>query len=797
MAINELSAKAPISMRESNNLMQGPRKISYIHLKPTPYKEFLMFFFAVAFLLGDLFLQSVSQLPQDKFIYLSIMVSIFLWIFLRKYRRYIYLLFVFFFGFLWTAWYAKTLMSVTLPKEMEGKNQFIIGYIASLPQYAKGQTQFLFATNKILIRLMWRSNNKKLKVGDKWQLHVRLKKIHGTQNPGAFDYDAWALQKGLRATGYVVANSQNILLSHAWYRYPLDHFRQKFQEKIQLYLPISRTAPWLMALILGERNNIAAENWQVLRNTGTNHLMAVGGLHIGILAAMTQFIFTWLWRSIPKGMLIFPAHLVGACVALLMAILYSALAGFSIPTQRACIMLTVYILALIIRRKVNAWQAWGLALLCVLIINPLSVLNESVWLSFMTIGLIVYGMSGRLAPRGWWWKWGRVQWVIGWGLIPLSLLFFQQCSLISFIANTIAIPWLGLLVLPFCFLSGIFLWISPVVGHLLLVIADESLSILWIILTWLSQVHFAVWQQSLPDYGVFIITLIGCLLLLLPMGTPGRWLSLFWLMPLIFLKPCLPNIGDYRLTLLDVGQGLSVVVQTHSHLIVFDTGANYATVNMGERVLLPYLHTLTAKKIDLLVLSHGDNDHIGGAQALLHALPILSIKTSVPNKFPLRQTSACQAGDAWQWDQVNFIFLHPTASKSDLGNNSSCVLRIDNGTQRVLLTGDIEKYAEKDLLARLPEKLPVDILIAPHHGSKTSGLKVFIDAVHPRWVLYAIGYRNRYHFPHPSIVEAYNKINTVQLDTAISGAISFELNQKNAIILPQEYRTTHRHYWFD
>ena len=316
--------------------------------------------------------------------------------------------------------------------------------------------------------------------------------------------------------------------------------------------------------------------------------------------------------------------------------------------------------------------------------------------------------------------------------------------------------------------------------------------------------HFSSWHKSIPNAGIMVLTTIGFLLLLLPSGFSGRWLGLLWIMPLLLYEPAKPNAGEMWLTLLDVGQGLAVIMQTKNHILVYDTGPKYnANFDMGESVVLPFLYTLNVKKIDRLVISHGDNDHIGGMQAIINALPVLSVKTSVPEKINAKDgmdvdidIDYCRAGDTWQWDQVTFSFLHPTKNKLNLGNNSSCVLRIDNGVQQILLSGDIEKIAEKDLLARIHAQLPATILIAPHHGSKTSALKNFVTAVHPQFVLYAIGYRNRYHFPHQSVVDAYQSIKAKQLDTAKSGAIQFRITKDSTTLRPQCYRVTNKKYWY-
>jgi competence protein ComEC len=550
--------------------------------------------------------------------------------------------------------------------------------------------------------------------------------------------------------------------------------------------------------MFGERNGIPQQDWQVLRSTGTNHLMAIAGLHIGMIAGLIHSLVTWLWRRSEMFTLHMPAMIAGAYASLAVAIFYAALAGFSLPAQRACIMLSVYTLTLINRHKINPWHSWASALLFVLLLNPADVLTESFWLSFSTIALIIFGMSGRLAPAGLWWKWGRVQWVVGIGLVPLSLFLFQQTSFISFVANSISIPWLGLFILPVCLSGGVFTLIAPRLGELLLTLADKSLGLLWKILAWLAQLNMASWHHAMPGELVLFATVIGVVFLLVPGGFPGRWLGLVWLLPLFLIKPARPQPGDFFLTLLDAGQGLSAVVQTDKHILVFDAGPRFAdSMDAGADIVLPYLRIINAKQIDMIVISHGDNDHIGGAPALMKNLPILSINTSVPEKLPSPVTHYCFAGSSWRWDGVNFTFLYPTKENLHLSNDSSCVLRIDNGVQSILLTGDIEKYAETDLLARTPAQLSARILIAPHHGSKTSGLPAFVAAVHPDYVLYATGYRNRYHFPHASVVAAYSNIRAHELNTALTGTITFKLNKHSEIQQPERYRDAYRKYWMD
>lgn len=446
----------------------------------------------------------------------------------------------------------------------------------------------------------------------------------------------------------------------------------------------------------------------------------------------------------------------------------------------------------------NPWYAWSLALFVTLILNPLSVLTESFWLSFGTIALILYGMSGRLAPKGWWWRWGRVQWVISVGLIPLTLILFQQCSLISVVANSIAIPFLSVLVLPFCLLSVISLFILPQTTSLFLYIADKNLTGLWFFLTWISKLPIASWQYAIPSTSIFISMVVSILLWLLPKGMPGKWLSIIWILPSVLYKPIKPALGDIWLSLLDVQQGLSVVIQTRNHVLVYDAGAKYHNqLDMGESVVAPYLRAIHVKYINSLVISHGDNDHIGGAETLLNSFRVDSIYSSVPEKMLTPVTHFCLAGLTWQWDDVIFTFLYPTKEMLQLNNDSSCVLRIDNGQHAILLTGDIERFAEKKLLMHSLDQLPAYVLVAPHHGSKTSGVTEFISAVHPYYVLYATGYRNRYHFPHYRIIEAYAKMHAKQFNTADTGTLQLKMGKSKAISQIQLYRVMHKRYWMD
>jgi competence protein ComEC len=751
----------------------------------------------IAFVIGIVLLQQFSVLPGVNWIYAAVL----LFVVTKKYWAWLKLPLAGLLGFAWALTYAHWHMAEKLAPELEGEPVVITGYVHSIPMVETHGVGFLFSLKSLaahpahgVIKLLCGDAGVVLHAGDEWQFSVKLKKPYGTMNPGGFDYEAYAFTNNIIGNGYIADKELKLLLSSHWYHEPLNRVRQYFAEKIRENLPPTQTSPWITALAIGERHDIPASDWQVLRNTGTNHLMAIAGLHIGFIALLAHVLVTFFWRRWPRGSLLMPAQHAGAVAALGMALLYSAMAGFSIPTQRACIMLAVFLTILLLRHKAMAWQGWSAALLGIVLINPLTVLSESFWLSFGSVALIIYCMSGRLAPQGLWWKVGRIQWIIAVGLIPFSLWLFQQCSFISFIANSVAIPWVGFIVAPLSFIGTLLMLVSVKLGGFVLIAADKMLSLCWIFLSWCAHLPDVVWYQVVDNKLALFAGCCAIVFLLLPAGFPGRYFSIVFALPMLLFTPLTPAAGSVWLTLLDIGQGLSAVVQTQKHILVFDAGPRLSTnFDMGESVVVPFLHTLAAKKIDMLVISHGDNDHIGGANAVLRQFPVLAVKTSVPESLP--GSSYCLQGVKWRWDKVDFEFLYPAQANLHLGNNSSCVLRVSSKDKSILLTGDIEKLAEKVLLTSAKAKLAATIIIAPHHGSKTSANEKFINAVGPRYVLFPVGYRNRYHFPNKSVVRLYADQHVLMLDTVQAGAIRFELDGVGNLKMPDLYRLQHRHYW--
>lgn len=759
----------------------------------------------LAFFAGTLLLNMVPRLPSLMLIVLAVVLALMLVVLtlrpaLKRWR----LLAALCLGFVWAMSYAAWQLSWELPADLRAKDVVVSGVVASIPEHDWRRTKFILAVDhfadsqlKTKVQLSWYGKPPPLKVGERWQLQVRLKPPHGFANPGSFDFEGWLFQQGIRAVGYVRDSEQNQYLSHAIFSYPINQIRQHINQRLQQQLGDTKEFAIIQALTIGLRQAMSAEQWEVLRATGTSHLVAISGLHIGLIAGFAYYVICFLWQRCARLCLRIPAAQAGAVAAIVAATIYAALAGFSVPTQRALIMISVFMLALLWRKNLLPWQGLALALLVVLVIDPLASMSAGFYLSFAAVALIFYGVGGRLRPRGLWWKAGRTQWVVTIGLMPLGLLLFQQTSLVAFFANLVAIPVIGLIVVPLCLLGVILLFTASIPATWVLWLAVKILAIVWWLLVWLSQLSMAQWLYSLPSLWIFCLAVVAVLLLLAPSGWPSRYLGAVWILPVFLLRTPVLEQGQVRFTLLDVGQGLATVVQTANHSLVFDTGPKLsAKLNTGTAVVAPYLRELGLGNIDRLVISHADNDHIGGAAALLQQITVTDIFTTAVDQFPGMNVSACQHGQQWSWDGVHFQFLFPLAGSKSGRRNDSCVLKVSVGDKQLLLTGDIERAAEKSLVKILAADLAADILVAPHHGSKTSSTAEFIAAVSPRYVLFSTGYLNRYHHPNVTVLRRYINMGVEYYDTANSGAITFILAADKPLQAPTQYRLTHRRYWY-
>jgi len=704
-------------------------------------------------------------------------------------------------GVLWLIIYLHSFSAPIFPKRLEGKPLSVTGYVVSLPVKNQLLESFVFLTKsinhkKMRLKLSWYHTHYLVKAGEQWRFNIKLKRPHGLHNPGGFDYSKWAFQQGISATGYIINKADNRRLSSSWFDQPINRVRATVLRRFQQMFPAQPVAGFLVALTLGSRAAITQQDWQVLQRTGTSHLVAISGLHIGLVASLIFFLVSFLWRRSAVLTQRIPAQQVAAVASLFVAMVYCALAGFALPTQRALLMLSVVLIALILKRRLRPWHALSCALFLVLLLDPLGVLSISFWLSFSAVAVIVYGISGRLKQPGKWRQLMNVQLIVTIGLIPLTIYFFQKSSVVSPLANLIAIPWVGLIVVPLSLLGAILLLFSHAAAQAVLWLALKNMQGVWWYLNKLAGMSFAAWHYSLPTPILLICLCIATLLLLAPRGLPIKYLAVFFLLPVIFISRNLPAYGEAKLTLLDVGQGLSVVIQTQHHTLVYDTGPGNEDYNAGDSVLIPFLRASGINKVNTLVISHTDNDHVGGAKALLSQYPVRALYTSNPNYFSLpNKPIACHARQHWDWDGVHFNMLYPPTRMRASKNNRSCVLQVSMGDKAVLLTGDIEKPAEIYLVTHEMKRLPATILIAPHHGSKTSSSWPFIRAVHPHYILFPTGYRNRFHFPSSLVLMRYNIVGAKALNTANTGAISFTLMPHQTLMPPKRYAVEDEHLW--
>jgi competence protein ComEC len=645
-----------------------------------------------------------------------------------------------------------------------------------------------------------------LHAGERWSLAVRLKRPHGTVNPHGFDVEAWLLANDLRATGYVRKDDANRRID-AFAGRAEDYVaraREAIRDRILHALGERPYAGVIAALAIGDERAIPSAQWLLFNRTGIGHLISISGLHVTFFATLVGALVFWAWKRSPALTGHLPARKAAAIAGVVAAFGYVLLAGFAVPAQRTLYMLTVAAIGLWLARPGTAAVVWLWALAVVLAYDPWASLTPGFWLSFGAVGLLLYTGVGRIGRTAPWRAAVRAQAAITLGLIPLMLTLFQQVSIVSPLANAVAIPVVTFMVVPLTLASIALPWDA------LLLVAHQVFAWLALLLELLSGLPAAVWQQHAPPLWTALAGAIGVLWLLAPRGVPARMLGLAWLAPLFVIVPPPPAPGAFRLTVLDVGQGLAVLVQTHAHALLYDAGPRFnETADAGNRIIAPMLRATGIRALDALVVSHKDSDHSGGALSLLQTVPFGWLESSLPQQDAIvsaqraRGASArrCLAGARWTWDGVEFATLYPfdvTYLEPRIKTNDlSCVIRVSGaGGSSVLLAGDIEARAELALLARDAAALRSDLLIVPHHGSRSSSTPAFIAAVHPAVAVYTPGYRNRFGHPQPEVVARYAAAGIRAYRTDYDGALSFDIGESGALT-PALERERQRRYWRD
>ena len=737
-------------------------------------------------------------------------------------------------GACWSMALAMLQLSSILPDYLEGRDFWVLGEVRGLPQRNGRALQFQFEVERSCFALLLADCPERSAVfshrrillnfyGDapvepaqRWWRRVRLNRPHGFVNPGGFDYEAWLLQQDIVAKGYVRDNPFNVRLADAPLSVSLLRFR--LRERLREATHDLAHLGIIAALVLGDREDISVETWSVFTATGTNHLLVISGLHVGFMAGLGWLFTNRLLRLLPGALLPalllrLPAQKSAAVAAIVCALLYSLLAGFSVPTQRAFIMVSVFMAGRVLGRELPVSMAYWLALAIVLAINPMSVTGAGLWLSFGAVGTLLLAFAGirRLRsddpPSQWtpavlWERWGRPQIVVAIGMLVPLAVWMQQMSLLSPLANIVAIPLVSIFVVPLCLLGTALLWLHAPVGEWVLRAANGLLELL---MTGLAALMGEWPALALWDFfGVSTVAVVcaglAALLLLAPAGWPGRGLALPLLLPLLLPPSTSPPQGQADVVVLDVGQGLAVVVRTANHVLVYDTGPRFSdSFDAGQGVIFPYLRHGGVKRVDRVLVSHGDNDHIGGLASLLALLPVARVSASEE----VGLAEVCRQGQSWQWDAVHFALLHPAPGFRGDSNDASCVLQIRAGEHVVLLPGDIEAAGEAQLLrdhgiaaTGSGNRLRSDLVVAPHHGSATSSGGDFVAATQPAFVVYSAGYRSQFGHPAAAVTERYAQAGARAFNTALSGALHFRIGHAGPMAAPRQQRLEARRYWY-
>jgi competence protein ComEC len=715
-------------------------------------------------------------------------------------------------------------MSQALPSAWEARDIELVGIIDELPQADAHGVRFAFAVERVLtaeatvpprIALGWYKPSIRelqgeplptLHAGERWQFAVRLKRPHGYVNPHGFDSEAWMLENELRATGTVRGDEPNRRLSANAGRAIdyLNQLRDRLRERMQNALKDQRYAGVIVALALGDQRAISEADWSLFNATAVSHLLSISGAHVTLFATWIALGVFALWRRSPRLVSRLPAQQAAALVAAFIAVAYAALSGFAVPAQRTCYMLLTAALALMLRRAVSPWLVLSWSLVVVLLIDPWAVLAVGFWFSFLAVFMLMFVTVGRVGERRWWHTLLVTQAAVTFGLAPISIALFQQVSLVGPLANAAAIPLVTMVVVPLTLMWLIF----PI--DALLSLAHQLITWLAMGLQWLITLPAPLWVQHAPPWWTVGLAVLGCLVLLAPRGWPHRWLGLVWCLPLFMLLPQAPPEGEFNLAVLDIGQGTTAVVQTANHTLVYDTGPRWTeTSDAGSRIIAPYLRATGAAHIHGLVVSHLDIDHSGGARSLLSAVPVSWLLTSIEPDSEVAKTAEarqvktlrCIAGQSWTWDSVRFDVLHPTSEnyldESRKTNDRSCVIKVSNQRFSALLTADIEALSEREIIARSAGNgaLKSDVLLIPHHGSRTSSTPAFIDAVAPKIALINAGYRNRFGHPREDVLARYSERNINVLRTDWHGAIM--LSSVDGFARIEKARNARQRYWVD
>ncbi len=768
---------------------------------------------AVAFLAGHCAVHVLPALPHSVFYIPTLIVLIAVALRLR------YVVVVcFFLGIVWAWSHAAWRLEHDLPSAFEGRDIELQGEIVSLPEPTQGQVRFVFAVDSAQldeverrsfnvrnVELTWYDTTVLPAAGERWRLTARMKRRHGFANPGGFDYERQLFASGVNATGYVRDSSSNVRLASPTAASIVLRTRAWIAQGLAAARPGSDMLGIIQGLAVGDTQRMTHDQWRVFAAAGITHLMAISGLHIAMVAGVFAALCRFIARRTLTQRSRWTARQIHAVGGLSGAIIYCLLAGMSVPTQRTLVMLCVYFLTRLSCRVVSAADIFGIAVIAVLLVDPFAVLTPGMWLSFGAVAAIVMVSAGRVGVSGKVWEFTRLQAAVTIALLPLVMCSFGQMSLVSPFVNAIAIPFFTFLIVPPVLIATLLLPFSSMLSGWVLVIPDSLLHFAWPALQWAAQLPWALYYFTQASGWALACLVPGAFMTLLPIIWPIRLTGVLLCLPALTATAPPIEHGAFKLSVLDVGQGLAVVVQTAQHTLVYDTGPSFrGGRDAAEIVVLPFLRAAGVHDIDRIMISHGDDDHAGGLTSMLKLSRVKDVVLGPSVKQSPPGSTRCKAGDTWNWDGVKFSVLNPDTTMMDFDNDSSCVLQIAGTSTSALLTGDIEARAEQSMLSA-NRLLPVDIVVAPHHGSKTSSSTPLAAALQPRFVVFSTGYRNRWGFPKPEIEERWRSIGAETSDTSESGAVMFSSPAQGANESPAQgvgepslfRKIYHRYWWAD
>ncbi len=760
---------------------------------------------AICFLAGNLAIHQLPLLPNGGLILVSGAFAIMICLAFGV-RSFACLLV----GLVWTLVAARGGLEHRLDAARDGQDFHVIGWVDDFVNRNAASTTFSLhvdaaelvadgeSVNLSRLRLTWYEDRPQIEPAMRLELIARLKQPRGLRNPGGFDYERWLYLSGYSATGYVrsgkVSSASSGELAPRWLR-----VRAAIESRIYAAAESPDAAALLSALVIGNRTGFSEEMWSSFRRTGTSHLVAISGLHIGLVATL---VFVLVGAAVRRAGHVISAYdiEIAATMSAIAALSYAALAGFALPTQRALTMCLLALIVLARRCYTSAPTGFSTALIAVILIDPLATLTASLWMSFAAVAVLLVVVSAHrrmassvpVAYRQWLRRLRDllvIQTLLTMALAPFVLGFFTEFSAIALAVNLIAIPVFSFFLVPATLVAVL---VTVLLPGLSVGISLMALAAGWALdlLRWCAEIPWATFGPISAGVSSVALAALGVGLALPWHEFPGRRLGWLAIAPLLFPFADVPDEGELNLIVLDVGHGLAVIAETKAHRLLYDAGAySRSGFDTGERVVLPVLRKRPHPGLDRLIVSHADIDHLGGAPAVLAAYPNAHV-TRGPDVEGL-SGEVCADGQSWIWDSVKFEILHPSPGFEGTGNDGSCVLKIVAGHQSALLTGDIELRAERTLYTR--HDLRAEVVVVPHHGSATSSSEEFVDRVAPEVAVVSAGYRNRWGFPRAEVRRRWAGAGAQLLVTGDAGAI--EVTFSSGGLTVSRERDTKPRYW--